>query len=103
MGPATFRGGIGTTYEDSEPDWSSTAPPSGAPNALVMLLDATGFGNLGCYGSTVETPNMDALAANGLRYNNFQTWLSWARALCSRALRVVEVRSPYRPACRAPR
>ena len=69
--PDTFGGRIGTTYKDSEPDWSSTAAPGDAPNVLLILLDDTGFGNLGCYGSTIETPNMDALAGNGLRYNNF--------------------------------
>lgn len=69
---STFRGKIGITYKDSEPDWlSPTSPPGDAPNVLVILLDDTGFGNLGCYGSTIETPNMDALAENGLRYNNF--------------------------------
>lgn len=66
-----FRGRIGVTYEDSEPDPCPTASPGDAPNVLLILLDDTGFGNLGCYGSTIETPNMDALAANGLRYNNF--------------------------------
>ena len=68
---SSFRGRIGTTYKDSEPDWSQESSPGDAPNVVVILLDDTGFGNLGCYGSTIETPNMDALAANGLRYNNF--------------------------------
>ncbi len=68
---STFRGRLGITYKDSEPDWASTASPDDAPNVLVILLDDTGFGNLGCYGSTINTPNMDALAENGLRYNNF--------------------------------
>ena len=66
-----FHGRIGTTYKDSEPDWAEEKTPRDAPNVLVILLDDTGFANLGCYGSTIETPNMDALAANGLRYNNF--------------------------------
>ena len=71
MGSDNFRGRIGITYQDSEPDWSSPVSPANAPNILLILLDDTGFGNLGCYGSTIETPNMDALAENGLRYNNF--------------------------------
>ena len=37
-----------------------------------------GFGHLGCYGSPIDTPNIDALAADGLRYNNMHT-----TALCS--------------------
>ena len=68
---STFRGRIGVTYKDSEPDWSSPTPLEARPNILVILLDDTGFGNLGCYGSMIETPNMDALAGSGLRYNNF--------------------------------
>ena len=71
VSPDRFRGRIGTTYKDSEPDWFSPATPANAPNVLVILLDDTGFGNLGCYGSTIDTPNIDALAENGLRYNNF--------------------------------
>ena len=66
-----FGGKIGNTYKESQPDWGTPSPPRAAPNVLVILLDDTGFGNLGCYGSTIATPNMDALAANGLRYNNF--------------------------------
>jgi arylsulfatase A-like enzyme len=45
---------------------------------LTVVLDDTGFGQLGCYGSPIETPNFDALAADGLRYNNMHT-----TALCS--------------------
>ena len=71
MMESNFRGKIGISYKDSEPDWLSPPSSDGAPNVLVILLDDTGFGNLGCYGSTIETPNMDTLAANGLRYNNF--------------------------------
>ena len=44
----------------------------------MIVLDDTGFGNLGCYGSPIATPNFDAIAANGLRYNNMHT-----TALCS--------------------
>ena len=36
-----------------------------------MLLDDTGFAQFGCFGSDIETPNVDALAANGLQYTNF--------------------------------
>ena len=66
-----FRGTIGITVKDSVPDWTAPTTRRDAPNVLVILLDDTGFGNLGCYGSTIDTPNMDALAANGLRYSNF--------------------------------
>ncbi|MFF3941656.1 arylsulfatase [Streptomyces phaeofaciens] len=45
---------------------------------LFIVLDDTGFGQLGCYGSPIETPNLDALAGGGLLYNNMHT-----TALCS--------------------
>lgn len=80
--PATpFRGQIGQTYKDSTPDWAPALPmaaPAGAPNILLIVLDDVGFGHLGSYGGPVETPNLDRLAADGLRYNSFHT-----TALCS--------------------
>ncbi len=45
---------------------------------LFVVLDDTGYGQLGCYGSPIETPNFDALAGSGLRFNNMHT-----TALCS--------------------
>lgn len=41
------------------------------PNFVVLLADDMGFSDLGCYGSEIETPNLDALAHNGLRYTQF--------------------------------
>ncbi len=41
------------------------------PNILLILLDDVGYGDLGAYGSEIETPNIDALAADGLTFNNF--------------------------------
>jgi len=41
------------------------------PNILYIVLDDVGFSSLGSYGSEIETPNMDRLAENGLRYNRF--------------------------------
>ena len=45
--------------------------PVGAPNVVVILLDDTGFAQLGSFGSDIATPNMDRLAGEGLRYNRF--------------------------------
>ncbi len=74
-----FNGVIGRTYDQSEPAWPAPKrAKDGAPNVLFIVLDDTGFGQLGCYGSPIETPNLDSLAANGLRYNNMHT-----TALCS--------------------
>jgi arylsulfatase len=73
-----FRGRIGKTVYESEPWWPELAVPAGKPNIVLIVLDDTGFAHLGCYGSTIETPVIDGLAANGLRYTSFHT-----TALCS--------------------
>lgn len=41
------------------------------PNIVVILVDDMGFSDLGCYGSEIPTPNLDALAANGLKFTQF--------------------------------
>jgi arylsulfatase A-like enzyme len=41
------------------------------PNVLLILADDLGYSDIGCYGSEIETPNLDGLAKNGLRYTNF--------------------------------
>ena len=74
-----FQGKIAKTVEESTPWWPDTRQPSEKkPNVVVILLDDLGFSQLGCYGSTISTPNIDQLAAEGLRYNNFHT-----TAICS--------------------
>ena len=45
----------------------------GAPNVLLVVLDDVGFAQLGCFGSDIDTPTFDRLAAGGLRYANFHT------------------------------
>ena len=47
------------------------AAPLTKPNILVVLTDDLGFSDLGCYGSEIATPNLDRLAANGLRFTQF--------------------------------
>ncbi len=44
---------------------------SGRPNVLVVLTDDLGYSDIGCYGSEIETPTLDRLAANGLRFSQF--------------------------------
>ena len=69
-----FRGKIGKTYLESEMDWPRVpAPPTGAPNVVVILLDDVGFGQVSTFGGPVPTPALDKLAARGLRYNRFHT------------------------------
>jgi arylsulfatase len=76
---STFPGVVGRTADESTPAWPRpTRAVPGTPNVLTVVLDDTGFGQLGCYGSPIETPHFDALAASGLRYNNMHT-----TALCS--------------------
>jgi arylsulfatase A-like enzyme len=76
---AGFRGKIAQKYQDSKEDWPQRPQaPADAPSILVILLDDTGYGQLGAYGGLIKTPNMDRLAAGGLTYTNFHT-----TALCS--------------------
>ena len=75
----TFPGRMGRTIGESEPAWPSPLRArEGAPNVLFIVIDDTGFGQLGCYGSPISTPNIDKLAKNGLLFNNMHT-----TALCS--------------------
>jgi arylsulfatase A-like enzyme len=74
-----FPGRVGTTLTDSVPAWPVPRhAPDGAPNIVLVVLDDVGFAQLGCYGSDIETPNIDTLAARGLRYRRFHT-----TAMCS--------------------
>ena len=76
---APFPGVIGRTADESSPAWPApTRAEKGAPNVLFVVLDDTGYGQLGCYGSPIATPTFDALAAGGLRFSNMHT-----TALCS--------------------
>jgi arylsulfatase len=67
------------TVVPEEPHWPSpTRPPEGSPNIVVILFDDVGFSDFGCYGSPIDTPAIDALAARGVRYSGFHT-----TAMCS--------------------
>ena len=67
-----FEGVIGRTLADSTPWWPTPPhPKEGAPNVVVILIDDLGFSHFGCFGSDLATPNIDSLAAGGLRYSNF--------------------------------
>jgi len=81
--PAPVTGGEGPevalSFQDSRPAYAGPATaPAGAPNVVVIVLDDVGFADLGCYGSEIRTPSIDALARQGLRYANFRTC-----AMCS--------------------
>jgi arylsulfatase len=74
-----FGGVIAKKYEDSKEWWApEKRPKKDAPNVIIFLLDDVGFAQVGSFGGLIETPSIDRLAENGLRYNNFHT-----TALCS--------------------
>lgn len=52
--------------------------PIGSPHVLTIVLDDVGFGQVGCFGSTIETPAIDRIAREGLRFNRFHV-----TAMCS--------------------
>jgi arylsulfatase A-like enzyme len=52
--------------------------PQGAPNVVIVLIDDIGFGHASAFGGPINTPTLQSLADNGLRYNRFHT-----TALCS--------------------
>ena len=55
----------------STPYWPPRPDARGKPNVVIVLTDDVGFSDLGCYGSEIATPHLNALAAKGLRYTNF--------------------------------
>ena len=76
-----FKGTIGIDIRDSVPDWSPFEPPKapdGAPNVVYIVLDDVGFSAMSCYGGPIETPNIDRIAADGVRFTQWHT-----TALCS--------------------
>jgi arylsulfatase len=55
----------------------------GRPNIVIMIADDMGFSDLGCYGGEIETPNLDQLAAGGLRFTQFyNTARCWPTRAC---------------------
>ena len=79
--PEPFRGVINVDIRDSVQDWDPFAPPEapdGAANVVYIVLDDVGFSAMGCYGGPIDTPNIDRIAADGVRYTQWHT-----TALCS--------------------
>ena len=76
---SAFTGTVGRSLDDSVQAYPAPRrSPEGAPNVVFIVLDDVGFAQLGCYGSDIDTPAFDRLAAGGLRYRNFHT-----TAMCS--------------------
>jgi arylsulfatase len=77
--PQKFGGKIERNASQSTPYWPArVVPPKGAPNILLIMTDDTGFGVTSTFGGVIPTPNLDRVAAMGLRYTNFNS-----TALCS--------------------
>jgi arylsulfatase A-like enzyme len=76
-----FKGKINVDIRDSVPDWSPFEPPrasEGATSVVYIVLDDVGFSAMECYGGPIETPNIDRIANDGVRYTQWHT-----TALCS--------------------
>src|SRR5205809_612271 len=76
-----FKGTVNVDIRDSVPDWSPFEPPmapDGAPSVVYIVLDDVGFSAMSCYGGPIETPNIERIAADGVRYTQWHT-----TALCS--------------------
>ncbi len=76
-----FKGTVNIDIRDSVPDWAPFEPPKapdGAPNVLYIVLDDVGYSAMNCYGGPIETPNIDRIAAGGVRFTQWHT-----TALCS--------------------
>jgi len=67
-----FNGEINRTVEESRVSWTTQSSVlKRRPNIVMIVLDDVGYSQIGCYGSAIETPAFDSLAADGLRYANF--------------------------------
>jgi len=77
--PQKFGGVIKRNAAESKPYWPARVEPrKGAPNILLIMTDDSGYGVPSTFGGVIPTPALDRIAANGLRYTNFNS-----TALCS--------------------
>ena len=67
-------GGPATAPSDGQP----ASAQEQRPNIVLIVLDDAGFSDLGAFGSEIRTPNIDAIASDGLRYNRFDS-----KAVCT--------------------
>jgi arylsulfatase A-like enzyme len=76
-----FKGTTNVDTRESTPDWEpylQPEAPEGAANVLYIVLDDVGYSAMEPWGGLIDTPNIDRLAQNGLKYTNWHT-----TALCS--------------------
>lgn len=68
--PVPFSGTLSLTEEDSTATYPSPVmAPEAAPNILLVMTDDVGFGAVSTFGGPVPAPNLDRLAAEGVRFN----------------------------------
>jgi arylsulfatase A-like enzyme len=76
-----FKGTINIDIRDSVPDWTPYEPPKApdrAASVVYIVLDDIGFSAMSCYGGPIDTPNIDRIATDGVRFTQWHT-----TALCS--------------------
>jgi len=76
--PVPAKSSVVDVRDATMPDLGYDKPPKGKPNVVVIMLDDLGFGATSTFGGPIETPTLDALADEGVRYTNFHT-----TSLCS--------------------
>ena len=85
---------------------STTSNPNTRPNIVLIMADDMGFSDAGCYGGEVNTPNLDKMAENGLRFTQFyncarccptRASLGAARRLCTARHRTPRAPLPVPP------
>jgi membrane-anchored protein YejM (alkaline phosphatase superfamily) len=69
------------------PNLLRAAPTNARPNILIIVADDMGFSDAGCYGGAIQTPNLDRLAASGLRFTQFYNTAALAGVHPDRLLR----------------
>lgn len=69
-----YQGVVGRTFAESKEWWPEPLKAkTGSPNVIWILIDDVGYGASSAFGGLIQTPTLDSLANNGLRYTNFHT------------------------------
>ena len=77
LGAAVILGAVAAV---AAPAIASSADLPGRPNIVVILGDDLGYSDIGSFGGEINTPNLDSLAREGVRFTNFYTHASCSGA-----------------------